>query len=208
MKMHLMIPAAAAAVLLAGCSSSAPPAGAKHPATSAPATASSSATATASAEPALDFGPNYQKIRDDGTKSFGHYYLISPTMQNAPFAKSFIVQVDDAGAYKPTVNASIDPHKASRYEKYKVTVINNWSSAQPVDTFTVSATDGDGDAPQVFDGDKIGQAPNTPVRPGKSLHWFVAFGNDKGDQTVSIDAALKLPDGTYTGSDSAMLWSK
>lgn len=153
-------------------------------------------------------GPNYQKIRADGTKSFGHYYLLTATASEAPdFSKDVMVQVDDMGSYHPTSSAYVNP-KAKHYERYKVTVINNTARVQDLTAFSTSATDGDADATEVTDVPAVtGNAPSTPVRPGKTIHWFVAFGDDKGDQTVSVQPALRGADGSISAG-SPCIWSK
>lgn len=201
----LILPVAAAGILaLAACSAPAPK-GAATPAQS-PVESSASAAPTKSAA-ADDNGPNFEAIRSDGTKSFGHYFILTAKESDpVAFSKDVSVQVDKVSSFKPSEYASVDGTKAKKYTKYKVTVINNTATAADVSLFSTSATDGDADAAQVFDGDDIGAPPSTPVRSGKTVHWFVAFGDDHDDQAVSISALLQI-DGETT-STGKLIWAK
>jgi hypothetical protein len=201
---HVALPIALAGIFALSACGGTGSSGAETPADS---PAQPKATAAATTAAAADNGPNFQKVRADGTKSFGHYFILTLNESDpVEFSKDLSVQVDEVGAYKPTQYASVNGTKAKKYTKYQVTVINNTAKAADLTLFSTSATDGDGDAAQVFDGENIGTAPSTPVRSGKTVHWFVAFGNDKADQAVSINALIQQDNATT--SNGKLIWSK
>lgn len=180
---------------LAGCSAASPTASA--PSQTQKVYASSAApTPTPSASASENLGPNFASIRADDTKPFGSYFMYdraaaatTDTSVEAvyDYDKNLMVQVDRLGTVKPSSSAYEDG-KASTYRVYRITFINNTSKSIDLGgAAQVVANDGDEKAAVLTDSEQgIGISPDGTLRPGRSIKWKVAFGDDKKDQVVTV----------------------
>lgn len=92
------------------------------------------------------------------------------------------VQVSELRPYDPGPGAAIGKGDKA-FVAYTVTLTNNTGKIYDASDYTSSATTGDREAEEVYDGD-IGGSPYTKVLPGRSISFDQAYGVDKGSDFV------------------------
>ncbi|WP_375388397.1 hypothetical protein [uncultured Amnibacterium sp.] len=142
-------------------------------------------------------GPNFVPVRADDSKPFGAYYIYSPNEEDRmKYSRDIMIEVDKAGTYKPGEYVNVQGAKAKTYARYEIIVKNNTKVTLTPSSFEITAQDGDTDAGRLTDS-KTADTPSSPIRPGRSLRWFVVFGNDAGSPAVSINPTIPDESGTY-----------
>lgn len=181
MKRHFVAAALLALPLLAGCDStdvtSTPPSD----------NAAASEEKAAGGDAAADEGSEQESL----TKPFGSTFTWDDKL-SVTFSKP---QPYTPGEYAAGTENFKD------FVVMDVTIKNGTSKVYDANMFTASATTGEKESDQVYDGDKIG-SPSSKVMPGKSLKFKVAFGVEKGqDFTVVINSMDRFDraDGIYSG---------
>jgi hypothetical protein len=95
------------------------------------------------------------------------------------------VVISAGEAYQPSEWAAYD--EAPGYLRFVVTLQNDTAGVWDPSMFTTTLSSGGMEMSEVFDSEKLGESPYTPLLPGQSVSFSIAYGVlDEKDTVLSV----------------------